>query len=283
MGGIFRQMLTHAGRHREPQVGVNIDFAHRHLRRLTQHIFRNTDSIRHLAAELVDHGHIFGHHRRRAVQDDGEPGQPVHDFLQDIKAQLRFLAGFKFESAMAGANGNGQRIDAGAVYKILNLVRVSIIGLVGFHADFVFHAGELTQFAFNGDAACMCIIHHFFGNRHVFLIIEMGTVDHNGGKAAVNALLAQLKAGAVIKMQRNRQAGFFHRRLYHMIQIAVMRVFAGRTRNLQNNRGIQFLAGFHNALHNFHIVHVERADRITAVIRLFKHVLCVYEWHNKTS
>ena len=68
------------------------------------------------------------------MQHDGEAGQAVHDLLQDVKTQLGLLAGLELERAVAGADGDGQGIHAGAGDKILNLARIGIVGLVGFHA-----------------------------------------------------------------------------------------------------------------------------------------------------
>ena len=60
-----------------------------------QHILRNTDSIRHVTAVLVNHLNELGDNRGSAVQDDRESGQTLGDLLKDVEAQLRFLDVYK--------------------------------------------------------------------------------------------------------------------------------------------------------------------------------------------
>ena len=58
-----------------------------------------------------------------------------------------------------------------------------------------------------------------------------------------------------------------------------MGIFAGAARRLQNDRGIELFAGFHNPLYDFHIVDIEGTDRVAALIGFFEHFLCVDKGH----
>ena len=80
-------------------------------------------------------------------------------------------------------------------------------------------------------------------------------------------------------MQRDGQTGFLDRRLHHVIQISMMRIFARRAGHLQNDGGIEFLTSFDDTLHDFHVVHVESTNGVTAFIGFLEHLFCVNEGH----
>ena len=48
------------------------------------------------------------------MEDDGEAGQALGDFLQDVEAELGIGAGLELVSAVRGADGDGQGVTAGA-------------------------------------------------------------------------------------------------------------------------------------------------------------------------
>ena len=73
-------------------------------------------------------------------------------------------------------------------------------------------------------------------------------------------------------MQANGQAGLNHSGLYQLDQICAVGICAGALGNLQNNRSIALLGGFRDPLNDFHVVYIEGADGITALIRFFKHL-----------
>lgn len=77
----------------------------------------------------------------------------------------------------------------------------------------------------------------------------------------------------MIKMQRDRDIRTLNNcSLYHLDEVGVVRISARALGNLQNNRGFLLLAGLGDALNNFHVVHVESADSVAAVIGLLKHL-----------
>ena len=66
-------------------------------------------------------------------------------------------------------------------------------------------------------------------------------------------------------------------------QIVVVGIGAGALGNLQNDRSVLFLAGFGDALNDFHVVDVESADGVAAVVSLLEHFGCSYQRHNDIS
>lgn len=203
------------------------------------------------------------------MQNDRESRQAVGNFLKDIKAQLRLLAGFELVSTVARADCNGKGVHACPCYKILYLVRIRELCFVVFYLDVVLNAGKFAELGLYRDVVLVCILDHSAGLFHILLIGLCGTVKHDGGEAVVDASLAHLKGRAMVQMQGNRNIRIlFYSGLDHLYQIGRVRILAGAGRNLQDHRGLQLRAGAHNALDDFHIVNIERADRIAAVVCL---------------
>lgn len=135
--------------------GIDVDFADGHRSGLAEHILRNADGVRHLAAILVDDLDQILRDRRSAVQNNRETGQAAADLLENIEAQLRLLAGFKFVCAVTGADGNGKRIDAGLGDELLNFAGICELRVVGVDVDIVFDAGQLAKLGLHHDAVRM--------------------------------------------------------------------------------------------------------------------------------
>ena len=107
MGGVLCKVLADGSGHGDTNIGVYIDFADSHGSSLTQHILRNTNSVGHLTAVLIDHLDVVLVNGGRTVQYDGEAGQTALHLFQNVKTQLRLLAGLKLVGAVAGADGDG--------------------------------------------------------------------------------------------------------------------------------------------------------------------------------
>ena len=264
-------MLTDRRRHGDADVGVHIDLADRHGGSLAQHILGDTDGVGHLAAVPVDGLDIFLIYGACAVQDDREAGELFRHFLQNVEAKLRLLTGLEFISAVACADGNGKGVHTGAGHEVIDLIGIREMRVVLADVDIILDARKLAELALDHHAVCVGVIDDLFGQRNVFFIRQMAAVDHNGGKAAVDARLAGLKIRAVVKVQRNGQTRFFGSGLHHGDQIPVGRIFARARRDLQDHGGIVLLGGTGDALDDLHIVDVERADGVTAFISFFEH------------
>ena len=124
------------------------------------------------------------------------------------------------------------------------------------------------------------ILHHLAGQGNVFGKGLGGSVDHHGGEAVVNAALADLKAVAVIQMQADGQAGLNDGGLHQLHQVGAVGIGAGALGHLQNQRCLQLRSRLRDALNDLHIVHVEGADGIAALIGFFKHFLRSNQRHD---
>ena len=125
----------------------------------------------------------------------------------------------------------------------------------------------------------MSVFHDLLGQRDVFFKGQMAAVDHYGGEAAVDAALAGFKIGAMIQMQHDGQIGFRDSGFHQLYQIRMIGILPGALAHLQNHRRVFHLGRFRDALHDFHVVHIERADGVAALISLFEHFSRGNKWH----
>ena len=105
------------------------------------------------------------------------------------------------------------------------------------------------------------------------------SVDHDGSKAVVDRGFARFKIGAVVEVHDDGDVRRFDGRLDEVLEVNGVGVLSRSRGYLQDERGIAFLARFHDTLNGFHVVHVERADRIAAGIRFSEHFGRCYQRH----
>ncbi len=190
---------------------------------------------------------------------------------------------FELESPVAGSDGNCERVYTGAGNEFLNLSGIGEGGIGIGHIDGVLNTGQATQLSLHNHTAVMGIIGHFFGQSNVVLKIEVGTVDHDGRKAAIHAALAKFEAVAVIQMKHNGKAGLLNSRFHHFYKIGVIGVLAGASADLQDDGSVLFLGRFGDGLDDFHVVHVEGAYGISALISFLEHLFRGYQRHEISS
>ena len=289
MIGMLREMLADHGGEGQAQIAVDIDLANRHGGRLAQLLLGDAHGVGQTAAVFVNNLHEFLGHGGSAVQHDGEAGQPLGNLGQDIEAQRRgnenalfiagALSGGEFISAVAGADGDGQGIHARAGSEFFHFFRPGIAGIGGGNLHVVLHAGQTAQFAFHHNAVIVGVFHNLLGHGDVLFKGKMAAVDHHGGEAAVDAALAGFEIRAVIQMQHDGQIGFLHCGFHQLHQVGMVGIGAGALADLQNHRRVFFLGRLGDALHDFHVVHIECADGIAAFISLFKHFFGSNQWH----
>ena len=220
------------------------------------------------------------------MQHDREAGQTLGDFLQNVEAEGRrdenaLLVAGALVCAVAGADGNGKRVAAGLGDKLLNLFGVRVGSLVRGDLDLVFNAGEGAELCFDDDAVVMRVLDNLLGDLDVLGKGLGGSVDHDGGKAAVDASLAGLKVGTMVQMQNDGDLGALNdSRLDELDEVGVVCIGARALGNLQNHRRMLFLARLGDALDNFHVVDVESADGVAAVVCLLEHFGRSYQCHD---
>ncbi len=133
------------------------------------------------------------------------------------------------------------------------------------------------------------IFHHLAGQGDVLLVGLAGTVDHDGGEAAVDAALAELKGVAVIEMHADGQVeasgllGVLDGGLDELHEVDVLGIGPGALAHLQDEGGVLLDGGLSDALNDLHVVHVERADGVAAVVGLLEHLFCGDDCHKSFS
>ena len=120
-----------------------------------------------------------------------------------------------FVCAVGSTDSDRKRITACPAYELLYFFRTGVALMSGFHNDFVLDTSQSTQLSLNNYAMSMRVLNDFLGDLDVLLERFGGSVDHNGGKSAVDTGFAGLKAIAMIQMQRDRNIRILnHCRLY---------------------------------------------------------------------
>ena len=150
----------------------------------------------------------------------------------------------------------------------------------GLDADFVLDAGKSAEFGLDDDAVIMGILHDLTGQGDIILKALGGSVDHNGGEAAVDAGFAELERVAVVKVQRDGDLGVLDDGgLYQLHQIGVVGIGARTLGDLQDNGALELTGRFGDTLNDLHIIDVERADGVSTVIGFREHFFRRYQWH----
>ena len=208
-----------------------------------------------------------------------ESGQTALDILKNIKAELGIGAGLELVRTVRGADRNCEGVAAGALHKLLNVFGTGVGGVLCADLDLVLDSGKRSQLCLDDDTVVVCILDDLTGKSDVVLKRLRGSVDHNGGKAAVDAGLTKLKAVAVVKMKRNGQTCFDNSSLHQLHKIGVICIGTGALGHLKDERCIELCCSFGDALNDFHVVDVESSYGVTALIRFLKHFGCGNQWH----
>ena len=264
----------------ETEVGVDIDLTNSASCGFAELFFGDTDGIGHFATVLVDHLDVFLRNGRRTVENYREARETFFAFMKNVEAERRrnedaffvsgALSGGEFISAVRSTDSDSEGVAAGFGNEFLDLFGTGI-GADGM-GYFVFDSGEGAEFCFDDDAVSVSVFNDFFGDLDIFGEGFRGSVDHNGGEAAVDAGFAGLEIGAVVEVENYRNFGTFgDSRFDEFNEIGMVGVSTGAFGYLKDDGGFFLAAGFGDTLDDLHVVYVESADGVTAVIGLFKH------------
>ena len=124
------------------------------------------------------------------------------------------------------------------------------------------------------------VFHDLLGDLDVFGKGFAGHIDHDGGEAAVDAALAELKAVAVVQMEADGQVGLDDGGLHQLHQIGMVGIGPGALGHLEDQGSFQLLGGLGDALDDFHVVDVEGADGVPSVVGFFEHFGGGNQCHN---
>ena len=211
------------------------------------------------------------------MQNDRESGKSSGYFLQDVQTKLGIRAGFELICAVACADRDRQRVNACSLNKLFYLVGICEHSLVGIYTDSILDACECAELSLNYYAVLMSILGDLLGLSNIFLEIMAGIVDHNGSKTAVNALLADVEVCAVIQVQSDRNLGIqLNSCLDELLQINGIRVLSCSCGCLKDNGRLELCCCLCDTLNDLHVVDIECADRVSAVISLFEHFCGCY-------
>ena len=67
--------------------------------------------------------------------------------------------------------------------------------------------------------------------------------------------------------------------LHQLHQIGVVGIGPGALGDLENQRGIDLFSGLRNSLNDFHVVDVEGADGVAAIVGFLEHFGSSNQWH----
>ena len=152
--------------------------------------------------------------------------QELVDLDQAVHFQ-RFARGLLGElvSAVAGANGDGQGVQAGELYELGSLRGIGEVAqAVEPGAVAVFDAAQTTDFAFHRDPLGMGHLHHFA--RGLDVVVKAGgrlairhqrPIHHDAGEAQFDGGLAGLHAVAVVQVKHQGNFRIEFRRRQHEV------------------------------------------------------------------
>ena len=119
----------------------------------------------------------------------------------------------------------------------------------------------------------MSVLDNLTGQSDVLLEGLGGSINHNGGEAAIDAALAQLEGIAVVQVQHNGNIRILdYGSLNQLHQVGVVGISAGALGNLEDNGAMQLTGSLGDTLDDFHVVDVESTDCVAAIICLLEHL-----------
>src|SRR5437879_4058848 len=101
------------------------------------------------------------------------------------------LSALELESAVAGANGAGERIAAGFLYELLRCNRVGEAGVAILDLDVLLDAAEHAELSLDRDALGMGLVDHALGDLDILVEWIVGGIDHDRAeKTGIDAFVA---------------------------------------------------------------------------------------------
>ena len=81
-------------------------------------------------------------------------------------------------------------------------------------------------------------------------------------------------------MQGDGQILAFERSLHEVLEVGGLRILSRTGGSLQDDGGLHSRCRFGDALNNLHVVDVESADGVAALVGFLEHFFCSDEWHD---
>ena len=159
----------------------------------------------------------------------------------------------------------------------------------------VFHTCKNAQLTFYGDTTRMGKLYHFTGQGNVVFKGQAGTIDHNGGVAAIHSRNAGINVLAVIQMKRHRNGAVLGILFDGLGDVICTNLFilqgaigkigtaahkcVGQIRTLNNGSGAEHFVNFNNSLRLCNSVDIKRALCVIVLFSGFQDGSHRYEWH----
>jgi len=281
--GVLDKVLADSSSHGETTIRVDVDLADGALDSLADLVLGDTDGVLDLATELVDGLDVLLRNRGRAVENDGEAGDALLDLVEDIEAEVGLGARGELDDTVAGADGDGEGVDASALDKVDDLVGVGVVAGLGL--DIILDTSEDTELTLDSDVVLVGVLDDLLGQSDVLLVGESRAVDHDVAEAAGNAINAELVAVTVIEVEGDGDAlavggdllGVLNGTLGHVTQKSLVGIGTSTARNLQDNRALCLDASSDDSLHLLHVVEVEGRNCEALLDGVGEHLLGVHE------
>ena len=278
--------------HCKTAVGVDVDLADSALGSLAELLFGDTYCIGKFAAMSVDDVDIFLRNGAGSVEYDGEAGELLLDFVENVECEGRryqtaglgiagALLGFELVCAVAGADGDCEGIAAGAGCEVDNLFGTGVVGFLC--GNLILYACEDAEFGLDCHIVLVCIFNNLLGEGDVLFVRKGRCIDHHGTEAHIDATLAELETVAMIEMENDLgmlPAEFlciFYRAFCHVAEEGLVGIVARTLGNLEDNRALGLSRGLDNGLELLHVVEVECGDGVTAFDSLCEHLAGVHK------
>ena len=278
---VLGHVLADGARHRQPDVGVDVDLAHAVLDGLLDLLDGHAVGFLHRAAVLADDGQQLLRHAGRAVHHQVRVRDAAVDLLDAVDRQdvTGGLAG-ELVGAVAGADGDRQRVELRLPDEVGGLLRVGqqllarhrrlgavAVLLVAAHG---LQRAQAAELALDGDAQRVRHVDHLAGDVDVVVVAGDGlavglqaAVHHHRAEAEVDRALAHRRALAVVLVHDQRHLGpGLERGLDQVLDEGLAGVLAGAGAGLQDDRRADLGGGGHDRLHLLQVVDVEGRDAV---------------------
>ena len=135
----------------------------------------------------------------------------------------------------------------------------------------IFDTCKTTKLTFYAYAMSVCIINNLLGQLDVVFKAVVRTIDHNGGKSAIDTGLTKLEAVTMVKVKSDRKVALKKSCLYKLNKEVVLCILSCACGNLKNQRGLELCSCLGDTLNDFHVVYVESTNSVAALVSLLKH------------
>ena len=181
---------------------------------------------------------------------------------------------------MRSADSDSERVDTRFSGKFVNFVGVGEHSVVGMNLNVVLDTCEFSEFGFDGNVSVVRVSDYFFRDFDILCEFILRSVDHNGSEAVVDTTFAKVETIAVVEVQNDRKPGIFFRRENEVFKVLRISVLSRARGNLKNKGSVLGFTRVDDTLNGLHIVYVECAYCVAALISGFEHFFRIYKWHS---